>query len=347
MIESKTSRVYWIDALKGVGIIFVVLGHTLGIGAYIDKYIFSFHMPLFFFASGFLIKNKDIALSFKEFSFKYLRLLIIPYVFFGVVTYFPWLFFTRHFGENALIELNPIKPILGILYGSGTDGWLYHNVMLWFFPCLFMVHVMFRSIARAVGMHNIKIMVIPIAVIGYVLSIAGIPRMPWGVDIAITGLAFYMIGNLSRGIPERLNELKAFSVYMVLLAALCVQVTAIHYNGRIDMNSLLYGNPILFYSGALSGILFWAIICIRSQELRILSKIGRNSIIIFPLHRLSFSIITWFGIYVFNMDVAFKQTLIASLIYTSVSIFFLLLAAPLMRRYMPYFIGMKASNKST
>lgn len=44
-------RQNWIDFAKGIGIILVVWAHT---GGSFHEYIAQFHMPLFFFVSGFL-----------------------------------------------------------------------------------------------------------------------------------------------------------------------------------------------------------------------------------------------------------------------------------------------------
>uniref|UniRef100_UPI001C2F5592 acyltransferase family protein n=1 Tax=Micrococcus sp. GbtcB5 TaxID=2824750 RepID=UPI001C2F5592 len=49
-----TNRVEWIDTAKGMGIFLVILGHTGSLGGRITNYIYSYHMPLFFFLSGYL-----------------------------------------------------------------------------------------------------------------------------------------------------------------------------------------------------------------------------------------------------------------------------------------------------
>ena len=46
-----------ISALKGVGITLMVIGHS-GINPSIGHWIYMFHMPLFFFLSGYLFKDK-------------------------------------------------------------------------------------------------------------------------------------------------------------------------------------------------------------------------------------------------------------------------------------------------
>ena len=45
-----------IDIAKGIGILLVIVGHTGGLPAHstVHHFIYSFHMPLFMFASGFI-----------------------------------------------------------------------------------------------------------------------------------------------------------------------------------------------------------------------------------------------------------------------------------------------------
>jgi fucose 4-O-acetylase-like acetyltransferase len=60
MINNKQS-IQWVDALKTLGILAVILGH---IASPMGQFIFSWHMPLFFVISGFFIKFN---LPFNEF----------------------------------------------------------------------------------------------------------------------------------------------------------------------------------------------------------------------------------------------------------------------------------------
>ncbi|WP_270224197.1 acyltransferase family protein [Lactiplantibacillus pentosus] len=49
-------RIEWIDIAKGIAILAVVVGHTLGPynGQLFGSLIFAFHMPIFFMLSGYL-----------------------------------------------------------------------------------------------------------------------------------------------------------------------------------------------------------------------------------------------------------------------------------------------------
>ena len=58
-MEKTKQRISWIDVTKGIAIYLVILGHSL-IGLKVNDYIFAFHMPLFFIASGLLFREKSI-----------------------------------------------------------------------------------------------------------------------------------------------------------------------------------------------------------------------------------------------------------------------------------------------
>lgn len=84
-------RVEWIDAAKGIGIILVVIGHTLrgletanivsfgGIFGEIDKAIYSFHMPLMFLLSGLFI-HKVLPRSWLGYILRHAKRLIWPLI---------------------------------------------------------------------------------------------------------------------------------------------------------------------------------------------------------------------------------------------------------------------------
>lgn len=62
---SRQNRYQYIDVIKGIGILLVVFQHCLGggtLGSFlpgVQKAVAGFHMPLFFFISGFLYRLKD------------------------------------------------------------------------------------------------------------------------------------------------------------------------------------------------------------------------------------------------------------------------------------------------
>ena len=63
--NNRKTRHDWVDALKFLGIFAIYLGH-LGLGAgKLYPFVFSYHVPLFFFAAGFFtIKKNDLSKQF-------------------------------------------------------------------------------------------------------------------------------------------------------------------------------------------------------------------------------------------------------------------------------------------
>ncbi|HLC15852.1 MAG TPA: acyltransferase family protein, partial [Thermodesulfovibrionia bacterium] len=121
MKVKNANRLYWVDALKAIGIFFVVFGHTVGIEARVRDYIFSFHMPLFFFISGFLLKKKHLEMPYVSFLIKKGKELLTPYFVFGFLSYLFWVTLLRHYGMHAsLIHVEPLHPLIGVLYGIGV-----------------------------------------------------------------------------------------------------------------------------------------------------------------------------------------------------------------------------------
>lgn len=72
--------ILWLDALKGIGIILVILSHSY----HFDKassYLFSGYMALFFLVSGYTCKEESI-MSYMQ---KKSRRLLFPYFTYGVL----------------------------------------------------------------------------------------------------------------------------------------------------------------------------------------------------------------------------------------------------------------------
>lgn len=76
----RKSRMDYIDLYRAFGIILMVMGH-IGFGGKFDKFIHAFHMPMFFFISGFFYKEKNI--DIKKYTVDKAKKLLTPYFVFG------------------------------------------------------------------------------------------------------------------------------------------------------------------------------------------------------------------------------------------------------------------------
>ena len=114
----KTEHVYnqtrltYIDLAKGFAILMVVAGHLAqyclnGASAKnVFNFIYSFHMPLFFFLSGYvasLSRNRIKKGNILPFFIKKLKSLLLPFLVWGIVIY---LLFQRHLSfEDSVVRV--------------------------------------------------------------------------------------------------------------------------------------------------------------------------------------------------------------------------------------------------
>ena len=87
-MEKTKQRISWIDVTKGIAIYLVILGHSL-IGLKVNDYIFAFHMPLFFFISGYArsinVKKYSAISDLLKIIYHKFHTLIIPSVVWTIV----------------------------------------------------------------------------------------------------------------------------------------------------------------------------------------------------------------------------------------------------------------------
>lgn len=134
------SRYYEFDLLKGIGIILVYLGHafyfpnlyiTGGIYYYIQSTIYSFHMPLFFFASGFFSNSLGKKIDYKKFYKNKFERLFIPYLFINFLDYIP----RKLFPKLVNSDFGGIRELL--FYGTKISWFVYTLFILFLiFPLL-------------------------------------------------------------------------------------------------------------------------------------------------------------------------------------------------------------------
>ena len=79
--EKMMNRIEWIDTAKGIGLLLVIFEH-LSI-PYVTAWIYTFHMPLFFFLSGVVFSGEKY--TFQEYLKKRVKALVIPYFSLGLI----------------------------------------------------------------------------------------------------------------------------------------------------------------------------------------------------------------------------------------------------------------------
>jgi acyltransferase len=288
-------RIAWIDAAKGIGICLVVLGHIYESDSSVLMYIYSFHVPLFFFLSGYLFSSSRYE-GYIDFLKNKVRTRFVPYFFFFSISYVVILIsISNETGMSivSILAVDGFKPgfleIIARMLRANGESLGSINIALWFLPCLLITEFYFFSLVKFTGSNTVKIgtALIAASLGGYYLSISGHTRLPWSLDTAVTSLVFYGTGYLCR-ISWKTPDISKFgsrnAEWLLLAFSAVVCAFLSNLNGRVDMNSNSLGNFFYFYGAALAGIYFSRCLASFFPQQAVLSYLGKNAIIIFGIH---------------------------------------------------------------
>ena len=288
-----SKRIEYIDIAKGIGILLVVLGHNdfEVISLFVQRLIYSFHMPLFFFLSGYFLNT---AIPFFGFIKKRFHTLLKPFLFTILLIYFTSVSFEK-MGFNTAIT-----RIVKSLYGS---GYYLDWVQLWFLPHLFAVSlyafvfitlvsklrnrwitwgILLATLAIAIPFLN-AFYPFPLSVPGKEYELWG---LPFSLDLVLATGFFFILGHEVREVTSE----KTFDNGLILAATGgIVLLLNILFPYEIDFNIRLYESFLVNTAEAIVGILFILALA-RQIELHtgrlatFLKYLGNISLIILLFH---------------------------------------------------------------
>lgn len=283
-------RVDWLDTAKALAIFFVVIGHSL-IPNDLRTYIYSFHMPFFFFLSGLFFSPKD---SFKDFVISKYDKILKPYFLMAFLSYIFWLFVRNY--SDSYSKINILSPIKATFLGSNLGhNALSHNVLLWFLPCLFITSLFFYFVSKLQNKNKILLGLLILSLSGHLVNILSPFRLPWGIDSALIAVMFYGVGHLSKNyvfnkLGTEKNKGTIISLCFIFSIIFC------YLNTRMDIKGFELGHSLIYlYLSGFAGIYFWLYLSKFIPYNKIINFIGRNSLIIFLIQYNVFDLINGFS----------------------------------------------------
>lgn len=276
ILEDK-ARLYWIDNLKGYGMAAIILGHCLfPQNSILPKYLFTFHVPLFFFMSGLLFNetkyNKLSVLAKDRF-----KRLIIPFFWFNFIVYLSFVLSSVVSPRDLMSPFDFITITLRANY-IGTDSpYNIINNPVWFLPCLFLVSIIYFFINKHVRKTAVKIgIMFALSIAIYIESKMTSVRIPWSLDVALMATLFYGLGHTFKDKIMTLVS-KAHIRHAWLLPVIILANFFLLNPTNMSMNS--YGNYAMFLIAAFLGISSSLIFVVIIGKNNVFGFIGRNSII--------------------------------------------------------------------
>lgn len=311
-MTTGTNRISWIDTAKGIGLLCVILGH-LGV-PYLAGWVYTFHMPLFFFLSGVVFSGEKYC--FKDYLIRKIKTLVLPYftLGFAIFLFFGVVYFVQGMPASAYAEM--LKNFLV----------QEHYWTVWFLACLFLVEILYYIMYMLAGKKPVAATLISLAVcvFGLLRYRLGWGSLPWNLDVALVAQFFFHAGHLLKNrllqiegmLPKGFVKRAAIACVLFLVNGaagfLCIRLSG----KSLDMSIGMYGNELLTFVSAFAGILL-IILVSQSVQSKYLTYLGRNTMIIFAWH--SRIVIVLCG-YVYDYFGIFQtQDIISQLLYAAVT----------------------------
>ncbi|MBM6744346.1 acyltransferase family protein [Drancourtella massiliensis] len=312
----RQDRIAWIDVAKGIGIILVVLGHVSKNETLIT-WIYSFHMPLFFFIAGWLIwkqKHREGAILNKKYVSGKIKRLFIPFCEYRIILTVYWVFVERYFRE---LDMGPI----------------------WFLPTLFFAYMVIASLIPYLKKRTKQITIISIIILIIIVELHSLPYSKSNIDIfcyewitrGICASTWMLIAICIRDLWEKYNNVQRvcekYWIIITILSGVAGFFTAL-INGDVSLFNLLFGNfYFLYYISGICGIvLVFDIAKHLSFMNKVITYLGRKSIVVMachePIKRVFFKCLEIILSHL-NINTTYKvirQTILGSAILTLVTI---------------------------
>ena len=318
------TRITWLDTIKGIGIILVVLGHVYK-NDFVYNWIYSFHMPVFFFTAGCVYREKPILQDIK----RRIETIVRPYFVFGVVGLLYWCLIERRFRES---DMSIPQAVAGLF--RGQYSWLDFNVHLWFLPCFFVTVILFNLLRKKLGLK-------PASAISLVLCVIylsfNLPELPWGLDRVCKYIIFFALGVVAiPRIQTVFSGQQKISKKVIFIAIGVVLLSLIAFLAQ-DASSI----PVLWYVTAILGI-SGCVFVSAGIDCRLLEYLGRTTIVVLCFHGPIYRVLVKIEAVIFRIttdDVRSNILLVVSVIIaTFVSC---LVIYQIVRKWMPWVIGRK------
>ncbi len=282
---TNLQKIDWVDYAKGIGIFLVVFGHTLiglvnggiitpsEVSEFVEKFIYSFHMPLFFFISG-LFGERSLKKTLSVFFQNKLQVIVYPYLVWSVLQTGMQLIASPYTNQPPTSWMD----ILRIGYQPIMQFWFLYT--LFFILC---VYAVWRKVCK---LSPVSFLIFSAVI--YCLHVFDVSFGPWGVLYLFRRHAIYfalgvILGN-SKFLPK-LSHIKDTKLILATIMSLAIIAFTIHL--QISNNGLII--PVVAIYGITASLAI-AIFLSRYQWVHFVKNWGILSLEIFVAHSIASSV---------------------------------------------------------
>lgn len=301
--ENCINRNIIIDISKALGIFLVVIGHTNNVFV---SYIYQFHMPLFFFLSGYVFKKNKI-FALKNYIFSKIKKIYFPFVITNVIfmcmhNFFSFIYFYTVKSNVKLYYvfndyISQFIKIISLGGGEQLVGPLWYLIALFEITILF---AFFLKILRKYKLNN-EIYIFALSLILYFIGCN--IKLPRTLSQSFIGMLFYCMGYIYKNHENELKIKKEVAFLSLILIILINQIN------EVDMGSLNIHFKLLFiltgFSGIYMTLYFAKLISNIKLKKHFILYCGKHTMTILIGHCICFKLVMFLEYYIYNFDKSF------------------------------------------
>lgn len=276
VVTMQKQRFEYIDQLKGIAIFFVVVGHFIqfNIHNYLNNpfysFIYSFHMPLFMFLSGYIAQKTTKPAIFQSY-FTFFRKKAITLL----IPFFAWPLLILPFLFGNRIESNPLHQLTGLVEHPDSGLWY-----LWFLFFLYILYSLFLLMTtRFAQKNNILIDVTAFILVGAVAAVAGYFLKADYLHSFLLYYLFFFMGVFISKYPVVRTFLLNNVVFSVALVAFIVLGKLYNMNDEGQLNKVI---KIVAATSAIASLYYIANTIVWNLFVnKMVTNWGKHSLIIY------------------------------------------------------------------
>lgn len=299
MQDAQAKRLDAIDVARALGLMLVYYGHFVEQVMYLEnpvaavhyKWIYSFHMILFFILSGWIKGARPSIPPARTFVRATLAGRIAPYLFFSALT------------AGLSLVISGWFPMLDLATARGyfqaavatAMGFPLFNIPLWFVACLVSVECLHRVLQGYLdSVPRIVLAALVFYVGGYALNeqyfFFGQNKSFWLLHEVPVVYAFYLVGVLlgRTGLTSRVSAFRAAAIFLISLAVVQFSFDLnqgpFRYLQAVVILLSGHGHFLWFPFTALAGTALVVALGRVLQNVSLLAFFGRNALILLGMN---------------------------------------------------------------
>ena len=266
------NRIAYIDTAKAFAIILMVVGHT-SIPKVLSDWIWSFHMPFFFFVSGMTTNWQKRKMP--EFVGTRVRALLIPFLCYSIINYEVFLIINDNLQIGGGNWLDYLIQIL-------SQGW--GGIALWFVPVFLVVLIIIKLILDYEKRWLVYSSIVLCSLLGALMDYKSV-NLPWTLSTVPIACVYMLLGNSLRATVMRITNSTIYASLEVVVGLFVTVVVSHYFRQDLASNRILPLIPLL--AASLFGTIMLLSAAVLISKLSLFSKIfgaiGRNTLEVMSL----------------------------------------------------------------